>query len=49
MAFANTQITPDGINVYNSTFDINEAKDIAAIITDRGVIENPNMDGTLNI
>ncbi len=40
--FAGTQIAPDGINVYNPAFDVTEAKDITAIITDKGVIEKPN-------
>ena len=40
--FADTQIAPDGIDVYNPAFDVTEAKDIAAIITERGVIENPD-------
>ena len=39
-----TQIAPDGISVYNPAFDVIEAKDITAIITDRGVIEKPSAD-----
>ena len=42
--FAGTQIAPDGIGVCNPAFDITEARDIAAIITERGVIENPNTE-----
>ncbi len=42
--FAKTQIAPEGINVYNPAFDVTEARDIAAIITERGVIENPNAE-----
>lgn len=42
--FAGTQIAPDGISVYNPAFDVTEAKDITAIITDKGVIEKPNAD-----
>jgi len=42
--FAKTQIAPEGINVYNPAFDVTEACDIAAIITERGVIENPNAE-----
>jgi len=41
--FAGTQITPDGVAVYNPAFDVTEAKDISAIITERGVIEKPNV------
>ncbi len=33
---------PEGIDIYNPAFDVTEARDIAAIITERGVIENPN-------
>jgi len=39
---AGTQIAPDGVAVYNPAFDVTEAKDISAIITERGVIEKPN-------
>jgi len=41
---SNTQIVPDGVDVYNPAFDVTEAKDITAIITDKGVIENPNTE-----
>jgi len=40
--FTGTQVTPDGVAVYNLAFDVTEAKDISAIITERGVIERPN-------
>jgi methylthioribose-1-phosphate isomerase len=42
--FAETRVTPEGVNVYNPAFDVTNAGDIAAIITERGVIENPNTD-----
>jgi len=42
--FAKTQIAPDGVDVYNPAFDITEAQDITAIITERGVIENLNTE-----
>ncbi len=35
------QIVPDGVEVYNPAFDVTEAGDITAIITDGGVIEKP--------
>ena len=38
------QIVPAGVNVYNPAFDVTEAQDITAIITERGVIENPDVD-----
>jgi methylthioribose-1-phosphate isomerase len=41
-AFAKKQIVPDGVGVYNPAFDVTEAQDIAAIITERGIIEKPN-------
>lgn len=37
-----TQIVPSGVKVFNPAFDVTEAKNITAIITERGVIENPN-------
>ena len=36
------QITPDGVKIYNPAFDVTPARNIAAIITERGVIERPN-------
>jgi len=44
---AGTRIAPDEISVYNPAFDVTEAKDITAIITDKGVIEKPNADKIL--
>jgi methylthioribose-1-phosphate isomerase len=38
------QIVPAGVDVYNPAFDVTEAQDITAIITERGVIENPDVD-----
>ncbi len=40
--FAGTQTAPDGVDVYNPAFDVTQTRDIAAIITEKGVIENPN-------
>ncbi|MGA1979971.1 MAG: S-methyl-5-thioribose-1-phosphate isomerase [Sedimentisphaerales bacterium] len=37
----NERITPDGVEIYNPAFDVTEAQDITAIITERGVIEKP--------
>ncbi len=42
--FAGTRTAPDGVDVYNPAFDITESQDIAAIITEKGVIENPNTE-----
>ncbi|KPK62315.1 MAG: methylthioribose-1-phosphate isomerase [Planctomycetes bacterium SM23_32] len=35
---------PDGIEVYNPAFDVTPAKNITAIITERGVIREPNAE-----
>jgi len=42
--FAGTQTAPEGIGVYNPAFDVTEARDIAAIITEKGVIEHPSLE-----
>jgi methylthioribose-1-phosphate isomerase len=47
--FAGTQTAPDGVRVYNPAFDVTEAMDIAAIITETGVIENPNVENVARI
>ena len=41
-SFRDVQTAPNGVNVYNPAFDVTEARDIAAIITERGIIEKPN-------
>jgi methylthioribose-1-phosphate isomerase len=33
---------PDDVDIYNPAFDVTEAKDITAIVTERGIIEEPN-------
>ena len=40
--FRGTQTTPTGVAVYNPAFDVTPAENIAAIITEKGVIEKPN-------
>jgi len=42
--FGDGRIAPEGIDIYNPAFDVTEARDITAIITERGVIENPNAE-----
>ena len=42
--FAGTQTAPAGVNVHNPAFDVTEARDITAIITENGVIENPDTE-----
>jgi methylthioribose-1-phosphate isomerase len=39
--FGAERIAPDGVGIYNPAFDVTEAQDICAIITERGVIEKP--------
>ncbi len=39
--FAGVRTTPEGVDVYNPAFDVTEATDIAAIITEIGIIEKP--------
>lgn len=41
-SFAGTQTAPAGVDVWNPAFDVTDARNIAAIITERGVIENPD-------
>jgi len=41
-SFAGTQVTPEAVDVYNPAFDVTEAQNITAIITERGVIERPD-------
>jgi methylthioribose-1-phosphate isomerase len=47
-SFGNTQTAPTGVNVYNPAFDVTEARDITAIITERGVIEKPDAERVSN-
>ena len=47
--FAGTQTAPAGVEVYNPAFDVTQATDIAAIITETGVIENPNIENIAQI
>lgn len=42
--FAGQTAAPANIIVYNPAFDVTDAKDITAIITERGVIHNPSAD-----
>jgi len=42
------QIAPVGIKVYNPAFDVVDARNITAIITEKGVVENPDTDKISN-
>ena len=37
------QVAPNGVDIYNPAFDVTPAKNITAIITERGVIKAPNL------
>jgi methylthioribose-1-phosphate isomerase len=37
------QLTPKSVKIYNPAFDVTPAKNITAIISERGVIEGPNI------
>jgi methylthioribose-1-phosphate isomerase len=38
------RIAPDGVNVYNPAFDVIPAANIKAIITEKGIIKEPNTE-----
>jgi methylthioribose-1-phosphate isomerase len=40
--WSNVRITPEGVETYNPAFDVTDAQNIRAIITEKGVIEDPN-------
>jgi len=42
--FGNIKTAPEGVEIYNPAFDITETHDIAAVITERGIIEKPNFE-----
>jgi methylthioribose-1-phosphate isomerase len=42
LSFAGRTIAPEGFNVYNPAFDVTDAGNITAIITEKGVIEKPD-------
>jgi len=43
-SFGDRRTAPEGVDIYNPAFDVTEARDITAIITEKGVIENPNAE-----
>ncbi len=43
------KIAPDDIKVFNPAFDVTPAGNIKAIITEKGVINNPNTENVKNI
>ncbi len=48
-SLAGNKIAPDDIKVFNPAFDVTPASNIRAIITEKGVIDNPNMESVRNI
>lgn len=45
----NVQIAPEGIKILNPSFDVTPAKNITAIITEKGVIEHPEGKGIMGL
>jgi methylthioribose-1-phosphate isomerase len=48
-SLAGKKTAPDGIKVFNPAFDVTPASNIRAIITEKGVIDNPDMESVKNI
>ncbi len=48
-SLAGNKIAPDDIKVYNPAFDVTPASNIRAIITEKGVIDNPDMESVKEI
>ncbi len=48
-SISGNKIAPDGIKVFNPAFDVTPASNIAAIITERGVINSPNKEKIENV
>lgn len=40
--FGGAQTAPEGVAVYNPAFDVTDAQNLTAIITEKGVVEHPN-------
>jgi methylthioribose-1-phosphate isomerase len=43
--WAGRPVAPEGVGVYNPAFDVTPARNITVIVTDRGVIHNPDAAG----
>lgn len=48
-SFAGTQTAPVGVDAWNPAFDVTDARNIAAFITEKGVIENPDTEKILKL
>lgn len=44
VSFGEAAVGPEGVRVYNPAFDVTEARNITAIITEKGVIEKPDTE-----
>ena len=47
--FANIQVAPEDIKVCNPAFDVTEAQNITAIITEKGVVEKPETKNIIEL
>jgi methylthioribose-1-phosphate isomerase len=47
--FANVQVAPQDIKVINPAFDVTEARDITAIITEKGIVEKPDTKSIIEL
>jgi methylthioribose-1-phosphate isomerase len=43
-SFGGIKTAPEGADVYNPAFDVTDARNITAVITEKGVIEKPNTE-----
>ena len=43
-SFGGVKIAPEGADIYNPAFDVTDAQNITAMITDKGVIDRPNAE-----
>ncbi len=43
-SFGGVKIAPEGADIYNPAFDVTDAQNITAIITDKGVIDSPSTE-----
>ena len=43
-SFSGVKIAPEGADIYNPAFDVTDAQNITAIITEKGVIKRPNSE-----
>ena len=48
-SISGNKIAPDGIKVFNPAFDVTPASNIAAIITERGIINSPDKEKIENV